>query len=147
MSQVPTIVRRLQFCMGHRVYGHESKCKSLHGHNYVAYIHARANSLDELGRVIDFSIVKQLAGTWIDKYWDHGTVLWKDDPLTVLWVGHDAPLHTHKVSLLDENPTAENLATNLLKICGVLFKDEDIEVFRVDLQETENCSATARLDA
>ncbi len=38
-----TATRRLQFCAGHRVYKHESKCANLHGHNYVVLLHAVAD--------------------------------------------------------------------------------------------------------
>ena len=51
-------VRKIHFSAGHRVYGHESKCSNLHGHNYVLWVHAGAKELDELGRVIDFSVLK-----------------------------------------------------------------------------------------
>lgn len=29
-------VRRIQFCAGHRVRNHESKCKNIHGHKHLA---------------------------------------------------------------------------------------------------------------
>jgi hypothetical protein len=52
-------IRRIPFAAGHRVFQHESKCRNLHGHNYVAVLHARADAgLDALGRVIDFSVLK-----------------------------------------------------------------------------------------
>ncbi len=42
-----TATRRVQFCAGHRVHRHESKCRNLHGHNYVAFFTAEAERLDE----------------------------------------------------------------------------------------------------
>lgn len=30
-----TVIRSHEICAGHRVVGHESKCRHLHGHNYV----------------------------------------------------------------------------------------------------------------
>ena len=45
---------------GHRVVGHEGKCKNLHGHNYRFHFSIEANTLDNVGRVIDFSIIKQV---------------------------------------------------------------------------------------
>ena len=29
-----TVIRSHEICAGHRVVGHESKCRHLHGHNY-----------------------------------------------------------------------------------------------------------------
>ena len=45
--------------VGHRVWKHESKCNHLHGHNYRIHFHCEANSLDDIGRVIDFAIIKE----------------------------------------------------------------------------------------
>ena len=39
-------VRILKFDAGHRVVNHESQCRTLHGHEYRAEIHARAARLD-----------------------------------------------------------------------------------------------------
>ena len=36
-----TCTRRLQFCAGHRVYGHESKCANVHGHNLAVFDHPK----------------------------------------------------------------------------------------------------------
>ena len=77
-------VRRIQFCAGHRVKGHEGKCANVHGHNYVAYFHAESpsnqkNSLDEVGRVIDLSVLKTKIGGWIDENWDHRFLAYSED--------------------------------------------------------------------
>jgi len=141
MSNTYTAVRRLQFCAGHRVYKHESKCANLHGHNYVVYIHARPKphySLDEIGRVIDFSELKQKVGSWIDTYWDHGFIYYSEDPELKL-IHHT--FDDKKFYVLPTNPTAENMSSYLLDVCEMLFKDSDIEVFKIVLWETENCFA------
>lgn len=33
------VIRSHEICAGHRVVGHESKCRHLHGHNYVFHFH------------------------------------------------------------------------------------------------------------
>ncbi len=73
-----TCTRRIQFCCGHRVHRHEGKCANLHGHNYVLFVTAQG-SLDSVGRVIDFSVLKERIGGWIDQNWDHGFVLGVED--------------------------------------------------------------------
>ena len=148
-------VRRIQFCAGHRVVNHESKCRNLHGHNYVAFLHARAversatdPGLDAIGRVIDFSVLKEKVGGWIEREWDHGLVLWAEDPIK--------PLLSHAFGQLGEpfpkwyslrwNPTAENMAEYLLRgVCPVQLRGTGVEVHRVVLWETENCFAEAEL--
>lgn len=139
-----TCTRRIQFCSGHRVYKHKSKCAHLHGHNYVVFIHARVEQLDALGRVIDFSILKDLVGGWIDEHWDHGFLLDASDKegrAALAMMGLQ-----QKVYFM-ENPTAENMALHLLNICKEsLMFDTGVEVFKIVLWETENCFAEAILD-
>lgn len=133
-----TAVRKIHFCAGHRVMNHESKCATLHGHNYNMYIHARAPQLDSLGRVIDFGVLNEIAGNWIDTYWDHTTILDQNDKAMIECL-KDAPKRK-PLFLLPENPTAENLAEYFLKIvCPDIFKNTGVEIYKVVLWETENC--------
>lgn len=130
--------RRIQFCAGHRVWRHETKCAHLHGHNYVAYFHAEGTELDELGRVIDFGVLKERLGGWIDEHWDHGFILHREDEEAVRLVG---ALPGQKLFLLDGNPTAENIALHLLEeVAPRVLADTGVEVVEVVLWETENCS-------
>lgn len=137
-----TCVRRVQFCAGHRVTNHESKCANLHGHNYVALIHAEPEDgqLDDIGRVVDFSVLKEAVGGWIDTNWDHGLILWEGDRETIAAI---QSLYTQKLFLLPENPTAENMAKFLVTIvCPAVLKGKGVRVVKVDLWETENCLAS-----
>lgn len=142
MTAVPTCVRRLTFEAGHRVYGHENKCANLHGHSYKVLVEARAAQLDGIGRVIDFSVLKQKIGTWIDENWDHAFIYYQQD--------HDVYDALTRVGGrrfgLPANPTAENLADHLLRsVCPTVLKDAGVEVHRVTVHETENCYAVAEL--
>jgi len=136
-----TIVRRVQFCAGHRLLKHEGECSHLHGHNYVVYFHATAQTLDSVGRVIDFSVLKDRLGGWIETHWDHGFICYKQD--------HEArealsAIEAQKVFLLDDNPTAENLARYLLNVVGPReLAGTGTQLIRVVLWETENCCAEA----
>ena len=137
-------VRRIQFCAGHRVSGHESKCKHIHGHNYQVFFHARcASGLDTLGRVIDFGVLKEKLGGWIEDNWDHGVILWDKDHEAL---GALQKLPQQKLYRLSENPTAENLAAILLTdIAPRLLTDTGVVVEKVVLWETENCFAEVEL--
>jgi 6-pyruvoyltetrahydropterin/6-carboxytetrahydropterin synthase len=142
-KQTISCTRRIQFCAGHRVFGHESKCKNLHGHNYVAFITAQAAGLDSIGRVIDFSVIKERIGTWIDDNWDHGMILWQHDAPAWEAIAAFGPT---KVYALAENPTAENMAAYLLEhVCPSLFADTAVIVTKIVLWETENCYAEVQL--
>lgn len=152
MSKV-TCTRRLTFCAGHRVMGHENKCAHLHGHNYVVEIEAEAE-LDSVGRVIDFSVLKEKIGGWLEREWDHGFVLNEQDAEAIERVRTFAPfppgnpnaLKAQKLYLMSDNPTAENMARYLLhQICPALLAGTGVVVCRVVIHETENCKAEARL--
>lgn len=138
-----SVVRSLSFDTAHRLYGHEGKCANLHGHRYTADIQAQADQLDQLGRVIDFSVIKARIGGWLDKHWDHATILQTTDPLVCLLAKAQLPRPTY---LMDLAPTAEHLADYLLrKICPPLLLNTGAKVVAVTLHETPNCYARAVL--
>ncbi len=138
-----TCTRRLQFCAGHRVWRHEGKCAQPHGHNYVVHVTASAE-LDAIGRVIDFSVLKERIGGWIESEWDHGFVYCVDD----LLMRHAlALMDAKKTFALPQNPTAENLADYLLRgVCPMVLRGTGVTVTKVVVEETENCLATAELE-
>jgi len=138
--------RKIHFCYGHRVMSHENKCATLHGHNGIIWVHATPiQSLDSLGRVVDFSVLKEKVGGWVDKNWDHTMILFKQDEKTVELV-KQAPSFK-PVFVMDENPTAENLAKYLLwKVCPEVLKGQGVVVYKVTFWETENCLAEQTLD-
>lgn len=136
-----TCQRRIQFCAGHRVMGHENKCANIHGHNYTAWIYATAPDLDKLGRVIDFSVIKKEVGEWIETNWDHTFLVYALDQSVI-----DALVmvngKTKVPFIMNENPTAENMARYLCGKANDLLRPYGIDVIRVDIEETPNCHAT-----
>lgn len=138
---------------GHRVAGHESKCKHLHGHNYRITFVCEADALDGIGRVMDFSVIKSKLCMWLEDRWDHKFLVWVDDPLmdmlcnSSLVGGRNGELAT----MLDDslvwtsfNPTAENMAAYLLNdICPMQLQGTGVVVTEVVVEETRKCSATA----
>ena len=140
-----TAVRKLQFCAGHRVHMHESKCRHLHGHNYEVHFHAEsASGLDALGRVIDFGVLKERLGGWLEANWDHGLVLWEADAEAIAAA---RLLSDQKIYLLSANPTAENMALALLhEVAPQALAGTGVTVTRVVLWETANCYTEVSLD-
>ena len=137
------ITRRILFCAGHRVMGHENKCAGLHGHNYQAFFHATAENLDHLGRVIDFGVLKEKLGTWIDEHWDHAMILFEEDTEAIEAI---KGLSSQKLFLLPSNPTAENMADYLLnEVSPKMLEGTGVRIVRVTLKETPNCSAEVSL--
>jgi 6-pyruvoyltetrahydropterin/6-carboxytetrahydropterin synthase len=134
-----TCTRRIEFDAAHRVMEHESKCKHLHGHRYVVEASFTARALDPLGRVIDFGVIKERLGAWVDANWDHTTILWERDKA----LGESIAGHTKQaIFYLPYNPTAENMAVYLFeRVCPELFADSDVTCCKIKLYETPNCSA------
>lgn len=136
-----TCSRKFHFCAGHRVLGHENKCRNAHGHNYVVFVEAGADKLDPLGRVIDFSVLKDRIGTWLDENWDHGFVVYRQDAdmlQALTW------LVDTKVAVVPFNPTAENMARYILEfVCPTVLRGTGVSAEKVTVWETENCYATA----
>ena len=149
-----TIERYHDICAGHRVYGHESKCAHLHGHNYrVTFTCAAelacnipvnaANELDHLGRVIDFSVVKSTLCQWLEDQWDHKFLLWEEDPLVEVLDTYDPK----GLVVVPFNPTAENLAQHLVDVVGPLvLKGTGVRLTKVRIEETRKCSATYEIE-
>lgn len=133
------IVQRLEIDAGHRLMGHEGKCRNAHGHRYVFEVECSAVDLDHLGRVIDFSVVKQVLGGWLDAHWDHGFLYQEGDPLGTFLLRDG-----QKCEALPAPPTAENIAMRFLAKARDLMSDYGITVVEVVLWETLNCRAKAR---
>lgn len=125
------------FSYGHRVVGHENKCRNLHGHNGRVTFYCQADELDSVGRVIDFSVIKTALCNWLEENWDHRFLVWEQDPLK------DALLALDKtVTVVPFNPTAENLANYLLTVVGPEVLPKEITLIKVDFQETVKCGAS-----
>lgn len=134
------IARKIHFCSGHRVLNHESKCANVHGHNYVGWFYARSKQLDKVGRVIDFSVIKDIIKNWIDNNWDHKMLVFEQDYELIKCIPKKS------LVIVPFNPTAENMASYLLEnVCRDLFCDVEIEIFKIILYETENCYAVAEI--
>jgi 6-pyruvoyltetrahydropterin/6-carboxytetrahydropterin synthase len=140
----PTVTRILEFDAGHRVFNHESKCATLHGHRYKVEITAQADRLDKIGRVIDFSVLKNRIGSWLDEHWDHNVILFIEDKVTINAVSNCPRQKDPFVAMW--NPTAENMAEFLLReVCPVKLRDTNVLVTKVVVWETPNCKAEATL--
>ena len=131
--------RRLEWDAMHRIPLHESKCKAFHGHRYAAEVTCVADQLDHLGRVVDFSVIKERVGSWIDDKWDHTAILMRgdDDPAVAVLAASNAA-HGRPVYWLDVHPTAENIAAELGRVAGELLADTGVRVVKIRLWETPN---------
>jgi 6-pyruvoyltetrahydropterin/6-carboxytetrahydropterin synthase len=149
-----TITRRFEFDAAHRVLGHEGKCKNLHGHHYVSEVtFEHSVKLNKLGMVVDFAVVKEAVGSWIDENWDHGYLLHPNDPIVNEAVNQKVESSEHYLKRLygrfpylmpkDMNPTAENIAAVLFTVSQQLLRCvKGVKITKVTVFETPKCSAT-----
>lgn len=133
------ISKEIQWDMWHRVPNHSSKCKNLHGHRYRAEIIMRGDVIAEKWvssewMVIDFSHIKEIAGSFIDDKLDHGYMFQKWDIIGELVKSQDM-----KYVEVDFVPTAENIASFLYDSLKDQFKDvywTSLELYQIRLWET-----------
>lgn len=130
-----SVTCEIDFCYGHRLLEHAGRCRHLHGHNGKAIIVLEADKLDNRGMVLDFGDVKRAVRERIEEHLDHRMLLRRDDPLVPVLLEHGEPLF-----LMDDNPTAENIAKTLFGWVGEL----GFAVAEVRLCETPSCCASYR---
>ena len=93
------VKKRLEFAAAHYLnLSYESKCRSLHGHNWIVTVWCRSEQLNADGMVVDFDIIKRVVKQQLD----------------------------HKVlnEVLPFNPTAENIARWICEQIPACFKVE-----------------------
>ncbi|MEO2043881.1 MAG: 6-carboxytetrahydropterin synthase [Nitrospinaceae bacterium] len=134
-----TATRYHDICAGHRVAGHENKCAHIHGHNYRFHFTVTAKELDDLGRVMDFSVIKAKLCDWLEDNYDHKFLMWKKDPL----LEGMKKLVPDDIVVTPFNPTAENIAKHLVEIIAPKqLKGTNCQLIRCVIDETRKCSAT-----
>lgn len=145
---------------GHRVVGHENKCRGLHGHNYRIHFDLASDDdqLDEIGRVVDFGVIKDKLCMWLEDHWDHKTLLWVNDPLLIflgerksfaLMTGEEGEELEAALGALVHvpfNPTAEAMAEHLLTVIGPQqLAGTNVYLRSVRIDETRKCSAVSTI--
>lgn len=143
--------------VGHRVVGHEGKCQHLHGHNYRVHFAIEGQRLDAVGRVLDFSVIKERLCMWLEEFWDHKFLAWVNDPLLTKLVssceGRDSDYELWKmiadsIVWVPFNPTAENMAEFLLTEIGPeSLQGTGCTLTMVTIEETRKCSVICHLEA
>ena len=106
------------FSAAHYLKNYPGKCAQVHGHNYKVQVTVEGETLDHLGMLIEFEVIKQAVKKWIDLF-DHG------------FLNEIPPFDNN-------NPSAENLAK--------FFYDEvDQTFFDLPTDAAQRCSSRRRL--
>lgn len=142
------ITTRLEFDAGHRIPSHKSQCRNLHGHRYVIEITLSGDIIQdemtsEQGMVMDFSEVKAIARKAVVDPWDHAFLVYKGDMAVLEFL---STLPDHKTVVMNNVPTAENMAAEAFRILDALYHgvySNHLQLERVRLYETPNNWADA----
>jgi 6-pyruvoyltetrahydropterin/6-carboxytetrahydropterin synthase len=138
-----TIMRRIKFCAGHRLFEHGGKCEHFHGHNYVADFFVTGEEVDAVGRVLDFADLKARTKNWIDQNWDHSFLVFEQDQNAIAALEAVKPSRLFKMPY---NPTAENMARYLLEVmCPAVLAGTGARAVSVRIWETDEAYAEASL--
>ncbi len=141
-NEMQTASKFHDFSYGHRVFGHESKCAHLHGHNGRVHFKVTAPDLDKVGRIMDFGVIGNLLCQWVESNWDHKFLVYKDDP----WAAELPNMDPKGVVIVNFNPTAENMARYLVDIIGPQqLVDTGCTLIEVIVEETRKCSCSYAL--
>ena len=105
------------FAAAHSLRDYPGDCQRLHGHNWKVEVEVQADSLDQLGMVLDFKVIRQAARKVGDEL-DHR------------FLNEIPPFDT-------VNPTAENIAAHYFRRLSEELDDTRAKVSAVTLWETE----------
>ena len=79
------VSKRMEIAGAHKLeLDYESKCKNLHGHNWIVTVYCKSEELDKNGMILDFKHIKNKISDKLD--------------------------HQYINDIVDFNPTAENMA-------------------------------------
>ena len=142
MSKV-RITKQFTFETGHALYGHDGKCKNIHGCFYKLSVTIFGKPLGDsksskFGMIMDFSDLKKIVKEEIVNPLDHATIFNKNTPH--LQLANNLKSIGHKVVLVDYQPTSEMLVIDFAKKIKKRLPG-DIQLFSLKLQETATCFA------
>ena len=93
------VSKRLEVSGAHKLdLIYPSKCKNLHGHNWIITVHCKREKLDSHGMVVDFTHIKKMLNEKLD--------------------------HTYLNDVFSFNPTAENIAKWVVDTVPYCYKCE-----------------------
>jgi 6-pyruvoyltetrahydropterin/6-carboxytetrahydropterin synthase len=134
------VTRRFEWDAAHRLPDHEGLCSNIHGHRYAAEVTCSSvDGIDDAGMVVDFSLLKDIIGKFIDEHWDHACLLYGRDKHPAVCAIRES--EDMKVYLFTRPPTVEIIVHTLVDIVVHRLAARGLVVTRVKVWETPNCSA------
>jgi len=110
------------FAAAHQLKMVAAKCENLHGHNWKVEVYVAGENLNSAGVLVDFGEVKNL--------------------LSDIMFSLDHKFLNELDMFKNANPSSENIAQYIASELSVGLKEDEINVSRVTVWESENASAT-----
>lgn len=112
-----TVSTEIQFSASHSLNNYPGDCARLHGHNWTLRVYYRFKDVDEDGITVDYLVLQSRMKEEILPRFDHR--------------------HLNEVAPFDRmNPTSENLAAEIFRICRENIRIKGGELVEVELWET-----------
>ena len=116
------VTAKRNFSSAHNLRGYQGECENLHGHNWGVEVTVAAETLDELGMVIDFKALKKAMDDVLARL-DHA--------------------YLNEVPPFDEiNPSCENMAHYICDAVSEKIDDDRVRVSRCRVWESEGSYST-----
>lgn len=156
------VTKELSFCYSHRLGGgdradYNGKCSNCHGHNMSILITYYIDSyspggLNKHDMVIDFNIIKNTIGKWIDENWDHTMLIYSGDKELIDFCKKE----NSKYFIIEANASAEWMSWFLYQKAKELLAEykkdfpelvsSNVQLKAVSTYETPTSFATYRED-
>jgi 6-pyruvoyltetrahydropterin/6-carboxytetrahydropterin synthase len=121
------ISTEIQFSASHALKGYRGDCSRVHGHNWVARVSYEFSGVDELGLTIDYRELRTLLERVVFPRFDHR--------------------HLNDVPPFDTmNPTSENIAAEIFKLCRAEISIRGGTLREVELWESPSDMVRYRED-
>jgi len=110
------------FDAAHFLKGYQGKCAQIHGHTWKVEVKVRGSQLDQVGMLLDFSLLKARLKE-ITKKLDHTLI-------------------NETSEFLHSNPTAENISKYIYDQFHQFTQKYGVRVYSVTIWESPNAAAT-----
>ena len=111
-----------QFSSAHQLRGYKGKCEALHGHNWRVQVTVSSEKLDDIGMVVDFHELQEMANEVIASL-DH-SFLNEVFPFT------------------EKNPSSENISKWIFESIKKKIGNKTYSLSSITVWENETASAT-----
>jgi 6-pyruvoyltetrahydropterin/6-carboxytetrahydropterin synthase len=117
MSGRYTVSSEIYFSASHALAGYNGDCARVHGHNWAVRVYYEFDRVDEQGLTVDYRKLRSELERVIFPRFDHQ--------------------HLNDISPFDYvNPTSENIAAEIFRLCKNLIEIENGVLREVELWET-----------